>query len=558
MNKRLSLMCGVLLTMNCMNAYAASPLPSFDKTAVTEYPYNRTGEQTAEVEKSKDVLEYQPGNTGTAEHPAFFVKKIKLTGFTLPEKHNEETLQSILDQYSHRNVGFEELDQLTAKVTAYARACGFTVSQAIVPQQEIKNGELEIAVYVASFDSVKVSSNTTEVADRVLQRFAKHLHEGDVITDKSLETTINNMNDLPGVIARATLYSGSRPGTTGLNIDAIHRKVWNNYIFADNGGTKTSGRYRYGFHTELNNPGHQGDKIGLTGSISNKDTDNYGVNYETAIGGLGTRWGVGYSKSSYDIGWVDNFINPSGESEGISFYGLTPVYRDRAKRVTAIYGYDHRKIEDNMRIKLDLGALGDFSHTDTNEKSADVFHVGIAASEYEPNRFTSANLIYWYGDIDVKSVDAYYEGGYHKLTADFSHVRYWNEWNLRVEAHAQLANRDLDGSERFYLGGMNSVRAYPASETSGDYGYNATVELRRQTGIEGLEAAAFVDVGEVKLAKSANEHMKLAGWGLGLRYSKPNDWYAQFDYAWKIDGEPYMSEDHDHDGRMWFQVYKMF
>lgn len=71
MNKRLSLMCGVLLTMSCMNAYAASPLPSFDKTAVTEYPYYRTGEQTAEVDKSKDVLEYQPGNTGTAEHPAF-------------------------------------------------------------------------------------------------------------------------------------------------------------------------------------------------------------------------------------------------------------------------------------------------------------------------------------------------------------------------------------------------------------------------------------------------------------------------------------------------------
>lgn len=96
------------------------------------------------------------------------MKKIKLTGFTLPEQHNEETLQSILDQYSHRSVSFEELDKLTAKITAYARECGFTVSQAIVPQQEIKNGELDIAVYVASFDSVKVSSNTTEVADRVL------------------------------------------------------------------------------------------------------------------------------------------------------------------------------------------------------------------------------------------------------------------------------------------------------------------------------------------------------------------------------------------------------
>ena len=105
---------------------------------------------------------------------------------------------------------------------------------------------------------------------------------------------------------------------------------------------------------------------------------------------------------------------------------------------------------------------------------------------------------------------------------------------------------------------MNGVRAYPASETSGDTGYNATLEIRRRTDIEGLEAAAFIDVGEVRLAKSARQHEKLAGWGLGLRYTKPNDWYAQFDYAWKIDGRPYASEDHDHRGRMWFQLYKMF
>ena len=43
-------------------------------------------------------------------------------------------------------------------------------------------------------------------------------------------------------------------------------------------------------------------------------------------------------------------------------YGLTPVYRDKTKRVTALYGYDHRKIKDNMQIKLNLGALGDFTN----------------------------------------------------------------------------------------------------------------------------------------------------------------------------------------------------
>lgn len=542
----------MLFAAICTTAFAASPLPSFDKEAVTTHPYNRTGEQEVKVTDEQKNQEAVPGgNSGTAEKPAFYVKEIVLTGFELPDELGE--LQKILAGYSHRSVGMDELPALTAAISEYARLRGFTVAQAVVPPQEVADGKLEIKVYVASFDKINLKVNGSDVADRVIQRFMKPLHSGEVITDKKLESVLNNLNDLPGVIGRGILQPGSKPATTSLDVEVLERRVWNNYIFADNGGSKSSGRYRYGMHTEINNPGHQGDKIGITGYISNKHTKNYGVNYETAIGGRGTRWGIGYSKSSYDLGTV-NFWNPTGESEGFSFYGLTPIYRDKSKKLTAIYGYDHRKITDDMRFDL----IPQLNWKIGTEKSADVFHAGVAFSEYLPNRFTGGNLIYWYGDIETDNGGAYYDGGYHKLTADFNHVRYWKLWNLRFNASAQLASRGLDGSERFYLGGMSGVRAYPASETSGDVGYTATVELRRATGVEGLEAAAFIDVGEVTRSKGYGEHRNLAGWGVGLRYAKPGDWYAQLDYARKINGEDNISEDHNHDGRMWFQVYKMF
>lgn len=542
----------MLFAAICTTAFAASPLPSFDKEAVTTHPYNRTGEQEVKVTDEQKNQEAVPGgNSGTAEKPAFYVKEIVLTGFELPDELGE--LQKILAGYSHRSVGMDELPALTAAISEYARLRGFTVAQAVVPPQEVADGKLEIKIYVASFDKINLKVNGSDVADRVIQRFMKPLHSGEVITDKKLESVLNNLNDLPGVIGRGILQPGSKPATTSLDVEVLERRVWNNYIFADNGGSKSSGRYRYGIHTEINNPGHQGDKIGITGYISNKHTKNYGVNYETAIGGRGTRWGIGYSKSSYDLGTV-NFWNPTGESEGFSFYGLTPIYRDKSKKLTAIYGYDHRKITDDMRFDL----IPQLNWKIGTEKSADVFHAGVAFSEYLPNRFTGGNLIYWYGDIETDNGGAYYDGGYHKLTADFNHVRYWKLWNLRFNASAQLASRGLDSSERFYLGGMSGVRAYPASETSGDVGYTATVELRRATGVEGLEAAAFIDVGEVTRSKGYGEHRNLAGWGVGLRYAKPGDWYAQFDYARKINGEDNISEDHNHDGRMWFQVYKMF
>ena len=106
------------------------------------------------------------------------------------------------------------------------------------------------------------------------------------------------------------------------------------------------------------------------------------------------------------------------------------------------------------------------------------------------------------------------------------------------------------------LGGINGVRAYANGDYYGDSAYTATGELRYALGVPGLELAAFIDVGAAK-DLYADDIYHLAGWGLGLRYSKQNDWYAQFDFARKINGLP-DRDGGDDDYRLWFQVYKIF
>lgn len=549
MNKKLmaaAVMCSLMST----TAFAANPIPTFDKEAVTTHPYNRTGQQEQQVTGMQGASElYKPGNTGTEANPAFFVAKVKLTGFTLPDKNGK--LVAICKEYEGRSLQMAELQQLISRINEYARTCGYTVAQAIVPPQEVKQGELEITVYVAKYDDIEIISNESDVADRVLAGYIhKNLQSGAYIMDKPLEMTMNNINDLPGVVARAILAPGSKPGTTKVKVQVLRRPVWNNYVFTDNAGGYYSGRYRYGFNTEINNPGHQGDKIILNGMLTNHDTKNYGARYEAPVGRDGTRWGIGWSQSSYDLN-TNSFYNSLGQSRGFSFYGLTPVYRDRMNRVTAIYGYDHRKIKDRLQLK----AAGLAGRELTTEKMVNVYHAGISGSKYLPNRFSQYSLIYWYGNLSGggKSLD----GDYHKLTSDLLHVIYDAKTNYRVQLSGQIANRNLDGSEMFYLGGMNGVRAYGASEGSGDIGFTATAEVRRQTGIKGLEAAAFIDTGAVKSHNAALiEH--LSGWGVGLRYNLDNSWHAQLDYARKINAQKDRVEPRDHSGHMWFQLYKMF
>lgn len=278
--------------------------------------------------------------------------------------------------------------------------------------------------------------------------------------------------------------------------------------------------------------------------------ENYAARYELPVGRDGTRIGVAYSRSEYEL-HTNGFYDSLGKSEGLSLYGLTPLYRTRSDRLTFIYGYDHRKITNRYRFRLgDLPTL-------RGEKDADVWHVGISGSQYAPNEFLQYDVIYWYGDMSTDSGDTYIDGSYHKLTGDLFKVWYDGPWNYRFRGSWQLANRPLDGSEQFYLGGMNGVRAYGNGDGYGDSGWLGTAEVRRATGIEGLEAALFVDAGYAK-DRVWDRSERLYSWGVGLRYAIPNDWYAQLDYARKFNARPDLTEPTDHDGRVWFQIYKMF
>lgn len=527
-------------------ATAQSPIPTFDKNAAAVHPYNRTGQQDPIVDAVPDG--FRPGNTGTEEAPAFYVRDIRLLGYPLPA--DDPRLSALLDEYRGRSVEVAELQTLAARLTAYVKSRGYPVAQAVVPPQEVKDGVLDMEIYVASCDAVTLTENTSEVADSVIRGYLSRLKPGETLTDRNLEGPVNRINDLPGVVARAVLRPGSAAGTTAVDVEVAKRPVWNNYVFVDNGGGYYSGRYRYGFNFEYDNPSHRGDKIGVSGMMSSHDVKNWSARYETPVGYDGTVLGVAYSRSEYEL-HTNGFYDSLGESEGISFYGLTPLYRDRSDRVTLIYGYDHRKITNRYRFRLgDLPTL-------RGEKDADVWHVGISGSQYAPNEFLQYDVIYWYGDMSTDGGDTYIDGSYHKLTGDLFKVWYDGPWNYRFRGSWQLANRPLDGSEQFYLGGMNGVRAYGNGDGYGDAGWLGTFEVRRATGVEGLEAALFLDAGYVNdRAFQRSEH--LYGWGVGLRYSLPNDWYAQLDYARKIDARRDLTEPEDHDGRVWFQVYKMF
>ena len=138
--------------------------------------------------------------------------------------------------------------------------------------------------------------------------------------------------------------------------------------------------------------------------------------------------------------------------------------------------------------------------------------------------------------------------------------------NLNLSFTGQLAGKNLDSSEKLYLGGADGVRAYPQGKGGGDQGYKLTGELRwrlpgASTGANTLYLNTFYDYGQVTVNKKTyttdDNRRSLAAAGLGLLWVQGSDFAVRLDYAWKV-GHEATTADTDKNGRCWLQAVKYF
>ena len=116
--------------------------------------------------------------------------------------------------------------------------------------------------------------------------------------------------------------------------------------------------------------------------------------------------------------------------------------------------------------------------------------------------------------------------------------------SLYTALSGQWAQKNLDSSEKFYLGGSTGVRAYPSSEGGGSKGQLLNIELRWQLP-EGLNLVGFYDHGQVTQNVNNNysgapelNRFSLKGAGLSLGWRHASGLNLQATYARRIGQNP--------------------
>lgn len=531
---------GVVASTAAVPAYAASSLSKPGQDIETTRP-----EAQADVENKTK----QPKVSGEAK---FMVKNIQLDAEELELDKND--LKEILIGYVGKEASLNDLEGLQRKLTSYCRSHGYPAAAAYLPEQESKDGNVLLKIIPGRYGEVHLD-NKGKMKNETAESFLHGLKQGEIITSKSLETALYSISDVSGARAVGTLSAGKGFGTSDVTVHIEPGKPSTTVLYVENYGSENTGRYRYGLQYTAYDIDGSGAKANVGVLISNQSLHNYYANYEMLVGHGGTTLGIGYSRMDYTVGGSLRALGSHGTADTISVFGSSPIYHTSNEQLKFTYGYDYRKLKDDLDA---FAGLAD------SEKHSHSVHVGLEGSWL--NRDSGTNLNYSLtltgGTLGADSEYAERltelsgtDGSYAKAEAKLTMVQtLGHQADVMVKLSGQKASKHLDSSEQMYLGGANAVRAYGQGAGTGDDGVLGTVEFRLYTDVPGLVVSTYFDIGHVSSSAYSDT---LKGWGIGLAYNAPGDWFARIDYARRIGLGDYESLLTDR-ARLWFLVGKIW
>lgn len=437
------------------------------------------------------------------------------------------------------------------------RNAGYPFARVFVPAQKMKNGALTLQVVEGRYGSVTAKGETASAA-RAQGYLDRGLPSGSVIETAALERTLLLVADLPNMSTAPLMQPGDKQGTGNLvlNVDAPRRV--SGEVGADNHGNRYSGAYRTRASVQVDNPLMVGDQLQVNTSVSDEKTWLGSAAYSIPVGYSGLRSNTSVAHTYYELGKEFASSQSNGTADVISS-GLTyPLIRSQQINLNMSAQWQYKRLNDRQ----------DAVNSDTQKHSNSVpvtanFDVrdqllGSGAITFGSLTFTHGKLAL---DRTLRSTDAttaQTEGHFSKLNADIARLQGLPaNFSLYTKASAQWspANKNLDSSEGFGLGGPTGVRAYPVGEGYGDTGWLAQVELRYSVG--GVAPYAFYDAGSVNLKSNpwdnATNTRTLAGAGVGVRYQ-----YDAFSVdtaaAWRTTGGAPKSDSRDTTPTIWANV----
>jgi hemolysin activation/secretion protein len=481
---------------------------------------------------------------------------VRVTGFrfTGVTVFDVVELHALVEDAVGLELTLSDLEVRAARITARYRERGYLLARAYVPEQDIEDGVVEIAVSEGRIGRVQVNGARRYDPAFLQAHVLPDPERPPVFEARRFERGLLLLNDLPGLEVKSTLASGADPGTTDIVLEVEKERLVTGAIEANNYGSKETGYERFGLSLNLNNPFGWNDTIGIRGLVSREGDDLWFARgtYGIALGRWGTRLSLAYTHIDSEAGVQETIgpVNVTGSGDIGSLAILHPIVRQQAWSLFAYAGLDISNLENQSAVEAE---------SVTKQDRLRVVSAGVALNTVDAWRGVSALSVTLYqglgsflggleSDDDPDASRPGAGGTFTKVVGQVSRLqRIWGPLSLYVRATGQWASTDLVAAEQFFLGGVGTVRGYALAQFAGDNGYALTGEVRLAAPVfsdtiaflgktwgDILQLHGFVDTGWAWLGQPLPNEQKsqqLTSVGGGLSLSVADNFLLNVEYA---------------------------
>lgn len=466
-------------------------------------------------------------------------------------------LQKSIDEQlaEKKDWSVNSLNQLAANITNYYRAKDYLLTQAMVLEQSLSDGQAEITIVEGVIGEVRSNGNKN-IRSKTVQKLFNGV-KGKPSTRSQIESALFYASDLPGITGRGVLQRGATQGSADMVYEISKDDRFEFYLNADNYGSDFVGKHRVRADIVVNNPLKKGDKLTLSAlqSLNPSNNDYFGFDYTIPAifkrSGKPVYFGVSGSKNQFKVGGALASFNINGESTRLDAYMAYPYRRSFDNNKTLSLSLSTKTSEvKQQEISTSLDELtvltlrhlwsrqyskaggGIFSLNATYSKGFEDTLGSMLENSLESSRIGSSGLKAG-GDFDK-----------YNLSFNLSH-RLGDKMGLQVRLNGQESDDLLVSLEQFPIGGPNSVRAYPLSSFLVDSGYFASAELRAYPS-SGVQFSFFADYAEGDLNQPLPAdvaEVDVAGVGFGVNASIFGRYSLMASLARPVGDLPKTSED---------------
>ena len=431
-----------------------------------------------------------------SKHVTLKLERVQVTGMTA---FSDADIADITQPLIGHTITLDQVWVMAGQLTERYRNAGYFLSKVTVPQQDVKDGVVELHVIEGYIGDVKFDDALA--TDRIVRQWIDRLKSYRPLKAQQLESVMLQLNDLPGIELHAVLEpiaDATDPGAVRLLLEHKDAKSFSAQVSVDDYGSRFLGPFEMTTAAQAVIIPMEQTSVSLL-SASPWDELHYGsVKQEIPVipGGevelyaTHTTAQPGYTLKVDDINSASNLV-------GVAFdYKLL---RQREENLTTRLAFESRETDS------------DIVGTPLTRDSIRVLRAGLTYETTDGwNGFNSLSGTLSQGldilgaspagQLNLSRAEA--TPDFTKFEASFNRIQALNaSWGLVTSAAMQVASGPLYSSEEFGYGGQAFGRAYDDSEITGDHGVAATAELR-YTGIDpwyGIKPVpyGFYDIGIV-------------------------------------------------------------